>query len=124
MDKILSPRTISVAVGFGIGALLMGACGNDTNSVPSPDAVTSAANQPHIKAEYYSNGTRILRYENEDGYYADIFQACDGPDLVEQTAFLKYGYGAAGNSVERSVGHAACVDGTLTEDDFKTGSRR
>lgn len=122
MEKILSPRSISLAFGLGVGALLMGACGSDeSGDIQSPQVQTDADELPMVTAEYYTNGTRVLRYKNVDGDYGDIFQACDGQDLIEQTEFLKHGYGAAGNSMQRSVGHIACADGRLTPEDFEGG---
>lgn len=96
-------------------SVLLAACAGDTSgNVPAP----TEGGEPHIEAVYYANGNRTLQYKNDDGVMADIFQTCDGRDLVEQSEFLKYGYGAAGNSISRSVGHAACVDGVLTPEDF------
>jgi hypothetical protein len=111
-------RTAGLALAVGLASITLASCGDDSGSAPKPED-TTAEDAPNIRADLYPNGTRVLRYINDSGYYADVLQACDGTDLIEQTEFLKYGYGAGGNSVERSVNHPACADGKLTASDFK-----
>ncbi len=121
MEKIFIPRAIGAAVGLCIGSLVLIGCGGgsangeSTTSSSEPEATPS----PSIEVEYYDNGMRIIRYEEEDGYYSDILQFCDGRDLVEQTSY----HIRSGNASTRSVGHVACVDGVLKPDDFKVGAR-
>ncbi len=109
-------------------ALLLAACGDDEVTVrdAETDRVENVnpANDVNISVEavYHENGTRTLRYINDDDYYADLFQICDGRDLLEQTA--EHGMradGRSGNAPERSVGHPACADGILTPQDFALG---
>ncbi|MDQ2972949.1 MAG: hypothetical protein M3Q79_00500 [bacterium] len=99
----------------------LGGCGIDGEEGTVPASNENGA-VPSVQVEYYDNGNRLLSYSNINGQLADIFQTCDGRDLLEQTEFFKYGYGAAGNSISRSVGHSACVDGILTPEDFQLNS--
>lgn len=110
-----SNRVVRTALAGSLGFLL--ACGEASGQTSSPDP-EGGGSEPTVVAEYYQNGNRILRYEDDGDAFADVLQICDGQDLLEQTEFLKVGYGAGGNSVERSVGHTACTDGRLTADDF------
>ncbi len=102
-------------------ALLLAACGGYEDENSSTDRVESATpsngDDIYIEAVYHQNGTRTLRYRNQEYLYADIFQTCDGKDLLEQTE----DFGKSGNAPERSVGHPACADGVLTPQDFAIG---
>lgn len=104
-------RATLVAGGLGIATVLAACGGGGSDSEPAQ----AAPDEPHLEAEYYQNGNRMLRYEDDNGVFLDIFQTCDGTDLLEQTSRI---YGA-GNTQERAVGHAACADGRLTESDFQ-----
>jgi hypothetical protein len=110
-------RATLVAGGLGMAAILT-ACG-----ASDPEPVQTVSTEPRLEAEYYQNGNRMLRYQDDGGEFADVFQTCDGADLLEQTEFSYAGIGnsgvAAGNSVERTAGYAACADGRLTESDFQ-----
>jgi hypothetical protein len=65
--------------------------------------------------QYHPNGTRELIYQDPEDRFANIIQVCDGKDLIEQSSY----HLSSGNSLERSVGHAACADGQLTPLDFE-----
>jgi hypothetical protein len=110
-------RAALLAGGLSVVALLAGCGQSSTDRVddaPKPEA------KPTVTYEYFSDGTRQLKYTgSESKWFATIFESCDGPDLVEQTEYSGHGYGGAGNDIERSVNHPACVDGKLTESDFK-----
>lgn len=70
MEKLLNIRSISAALGLGIGILLLGACGSvsdESGDIKSPATAAAENDLPQAVAEYYSNGTRIVRYENVDG---------------------------------------------------------
>lgn len=106
------------------GAALMG-CGGGSGEPTEPvvgyhDDIPPSAefDGVDIRAEVFSNGTRIIRTENDGYNFSDIVQFCDGPDLMEQTSLNIAYKAAAGNAPIRSVDHAACEDGRLTEADF------
>ena len=66
--------------------------------------------------QYYPNGTRRLTTLVE-GYVGSVIIAkCEGPDLYEQVLAR---YNGAGVSIERTVNHAACIDGRLDAVDFE-----
>ena len=102
-------------------ALLLSACGSDgtTEAAPAPTGPIISDEGHDVKEIYYTNGDRRLHFQ--DGYgrtLTDIYQHCDGHDLVEQTYQNVYDRGASGNDMSRTVGHAACADGRLTPEDF------
>ncbi len=109
-------RATLVAGGLGVAALLTGCSQSSTDKVddaPKPEV------KPTVTSEYFSDGTRRLRYTGSEGrLFSTVFESCDGSDLVEQTEYSGHGNGGAGNDLERSVGHPACADGKLTESDF------
>jgi hypothetical protein len=88
------------------------ACGSSDEGDNPAEVRTSGI---EVAAEYFEDGTRIVRLKDDGNYYSDIYGRCDGLDLVEQTRWNDSG---AGNAITRSVGHTACADGRLTPEDF------
>jgi hypothetical protein len=115
VERLSTRRIATVAVPL---ALLLAGCGSYEDENSSTDRVESAnpsnGEDIYLEAVYHQNGTRTLRYGNQDFSYANIFQVCDGKDLLEQTE----DFGKSGNAPERSVDHPACADGVLSPDDF------
>lgn len=115
MERLSARRIATASIPL---ALLLAGCGSYEDENSSTDRVESAnpsnGEDIYLEAVYHQNGTRTLRYRNQDYSYADIFQACDGKDLLEQTE----DFGKSGNAPERTVDHPACADGVLTPDDF------
>lgn len=117
MERYSLTKRVVLTGALLLGGITLAACADEgAGGTPSPQNSSNA--QPHIEAEYYSSGARIVRYVDETGLYADILQVCDGDDLLEQTEFVKVGYGAGGAASDRSVNHPACDDGVLTREDF------
>ena len=74
--------------------------------------------------EYYADGSRVihLRGNTLDGNEAmtfplDIYQFCDGKDMVEQTLGER---GYASGAITRDINYPACTDGILTASDFSS----
>lgn len=67
-----------------------------------------------ITTQYYQNGTRRVSMDYGTDTYADaiIVSYCEGGDLVEVADLYR------GGGMERSIGHAACSDNRLTQQDF------
>lgn len=102
---------------LGIGSAACSSA-DKAESVKEQTTNTSTPYSPNrVEAKYFGNGTRTLimiggNYEH--GGLKDIFEFCDGRDLVEET-FTTQG----ASSVERSTDHRACIDdGKLTPEDF------
>jgi hypothetical protein len=99
-------------------SMLLAACGSNTadNVDSEPIRVEQVGGDGvGVSYIYYENGTRMIDFANMTSI-DDVVQVCDGPDLFEQTATGSY---AAGSSIIRTAGHAACIDGKLTPDDFQ-----
>lgn len=109
------------------GAAVLAACAAPAAEPPEPAATTPEPGisdingfQPIIK--YYPNGTRSIRLEilnaNGNPVYNNrsALEFCDGLDLV---GIGEAWYVDTSGSIERSVGHAACLDGRLTPTDFE-----
>lgn len=118
MKEILSKKSVRyLASTIGLAACVSCSGGStEAASVPvdSDDAGITRS------VEYAADGSRLIRIEGYlndryDKFPSFIYEFCDGGDLVEQSLGEK-GYPAG--SIERSVGHAACTDGRLTESDF------
>jgi hypothetical protein len=115
LNKNSTLRKTAAVVLLGISSLTLFACGdNETDNQPNR---TDSVEQTGVNHIYFDDGSRLTEYRDSDNY-ADIKSFCDGHDLVDQTEFKKDIKKAAGNSVERSVGHPACTDGVLTPSDF------
>lgn len=108
-------RTIA-SVGLCISAIALSACGG-TDTPPEPKQTEKIEN-PSTQNTYYEDGTRITTFSDSENY-ASVLSYCDGPDLLEQTAFMRGYKRGAGNSIERTPNHPACADGKLTPDDFR-----
>lgn len=110
-------RTI-VAVGLCLSAVALSACGEAyTPPEPNPKQTEKIEN-PSTQNTYYEDGTRITTFSDSEDY-APLLSYCDGPDLLDQTAFMQGYKKGAGNSIERTPSHPACADGKLTPDDFR-----
>lgn len=99
-------------------ALFATACaGEESSDGDYQEAGGKTKSEITISKEIFADGIRVIDFENSN--FGDIYQFCDGPDLVEQVEYVD-GYNAgAGNSMTRSVDHLACSDGTLTATDFQ-----
>jgi len=99
---------------LGIAGLALASCGDDESTLTYSDSpVVHTEDGSGATYLYLEDGSRLTDYDNE--LFSDMISTCDGPDLVDQTA---YGY-KSGNAPERSVGHPACADGVLTSFDFE-----
>ena len=77
------------------------------------------------QTKYFDDGTRLIKFSGQEvhspdyGYTPnDIYEFCDGRDLVEETLTYVGGNGELPESLSRSVNHPACADGKLTPSDF------
>jgi len=132
MSERLLHKAVAVGLGLslGIGAT---ACSGGNAKTQSTVIKPTASSVPEVKVHYFSNGSRELILEGINdgdartffnGYgegwssFEDIYEWCDGKDLVEQTSGVTNGNGANSTSIIRTVGYAACADGRLTSSDF------
>lgn len=124
----LYPKRI-VAAGL-VACLGLMACSDNSESKSRHSVPTV----PKIQVKYFSDGSRELitsglnvsdeintgeGLDNNTGYsgLTDIFQFCDGPDLVEQTKGWTSNE-VISTSISRSVDYRGCADGRLTPSDF------
>lgn len=73
--------------------------------------ITEEISDDHVSYQYLDNGTRLTFVDQGVTYGIATITLCDGLDMVD----LTYDNGR----VERSVGHAACADGKITQEDFR-----
>lgn len=130
MKEILTKEraVIATALTLALGVTACGSSEKTKDSAKPPAQLQIAANSGvSVRKTTFANGTRLIRltgavdqHSNVGNYPVDIFEFCDGNDLVEET--LNYEYGdypvIAGGSVSRSVDYTGCVDGKLTPSDF------
>jgi hypothetical protein len=111
-------RTLGLAVATGAAAIALVSCGGEATDAQSFTA-TDTIKEAGVEHTYYDDGSRLTEYTDEAGDYSDVWAYCDGPDMVEQTAYNGGYKAAAGNAQTRSVAHPACADGKLTPSDFQ-----
>jgi hypothetical protein len=114
-------RAAGLALALGLATLTLASCGGEDDATQGQQpSATETTNAPGVEHTYYDDGSRHTDYKDEAGDYSDVWAYCDGPDMVEQTAYNGGYKAAAGNALTRSVGHPACTDGELTVADFRT----
>lgn len=130
LSKAVTTATALVALGG-----LAGACAAESNADAANQqnhaAPAAPPEIPKVGVKYFPNGSRELVFTtlnkhddnknalgDDNEYFQNIFQICDGKDLLEQAEGFNFGAGTMAVSISRSVGYAACTDGHLTPEDF------
>ena len=110
MSERLLQRVMPLVVVLGLGAV---GCGESTKTreVNTKTTVVTGSGVT-ITQIYTEDGRRITR---TNGFSAeDVFDYCDGPDLVERTEWTRFDT----SGLARSPNHPACADGRLDPADF------
>lgn len=121
-------RYIAPAMAIAIG---LGGCAAETSDFTDDratdgEAAEAVQDQPQLSAEYFPNGTMILHIdapESDDNYmngpyFPSVLRYCE-PNGAGQYDLVESGNGwNVGSSISRTAGHAACANGTLTQEDF------
>lgn len=123
MKEFFTNRNIRLGVALAAGITALGLASPEATAA-DPKKHAPSKSEITVSTQYYSDGTRMLRYhgtattENGAGYDfpSDVFEFCDGPDLVEQTLGTQ---NFPAGSMNRISNYHGCVDdGKLTKRDF------
>jgi len=114
---------VAAAVALGLGVTACGSSGKSSREADQPSSGTSRldSSEVAVSAQYFSNGTRELHLNTsgEAHAYNNIFEFCDGNDMVEETIRDFYGSAGETSAISRSVDYPGCTDGKLTPADFQ-----
>lgn len=128
---------ITTALVMGLGATACGSKSDSSSGSTSKHRHTqphpSSPNVPNIQVRYFPNGSRELNVSNFDsskfaggsdeycedgeGCMDNLYEWCDGKDLVEEILFGQSLDDAAAQA-QRLPNYPACADGRLTPSDF------
>ena len=123
-ERFKKPVALAVISTLGLTACANNGEQSTSGTATSQETVETPTNEIKRQVAYSEDGSRTIYLsgsaDKDDAYYvgANIYQFCDGKDLVEET--LRHWRVAAGIAISRSVQHPACADGKLTEADFPT----
>ncbi len=134
VSEYFPKKAIALTMILGLG---LTACSSEGKKDPpaKPHNSKPAPTVPNVQVKYFANGSRelVMTAINKSGAIdgkegidvygfsavTDIFQFCDGPDLVEETeGFTENDGNTIANGLARSVSFPGCADGRLTPSDF------